>query len=249
MKTYSSKASAFLMRTFFVFSLAFFSLPNPVQAELGATEKQEIESLIEKFIQNNPEILRDALTRLAQAEALAAQQAAMAMVLDDAGDPFIGAEDAALTIYEFSDYNCGYCKRIFPDLMDVLEKEPSVRLVIKEFPILAESSVLGARAAIAAQRQGKFPAFHAEMMKWRGKLDASAIDRMAKKVGLDRQQLQRDMTDPATDFILNRTRRAASAFDLQGTPALIIGDNVIPGAISQSEILNLIKQVQADKNS
>jgi predicted DsbA family dithiol-disulfide isomerase len=87
------------------------------------------------------------------------------------------------------------------------------------------------------------------MMKWRGKLDASAIDRMAKKVGLDRQQLQRDMTDPATDFILNRTRRAASAFDLQGTPALIIGDNVIPGAISQSEILNLIKQVQADKNS
>ena len=109
MKTYFSKASAFLMGTFFVFSLAFFSLPNPVQAELGATEKQEIESLIEKFIQNNPEILRDALTRLAQAEALAAQQAAMAMVLDDAGDPFLGAEDAALTIYAFSDYNCGYC--------------------------------------------------------------------------------------------------------------------------------------------
>ena len=79
--------------------------------------------------------------------------------------------------------------------------------------------------------------------------NSAAIDRMAKKVGLDRQQLQRDMTDPATDFILNRTRRAASAFDLQGTPALIIGDNVIPGAISQSEILNLIKQVQADKNS
>ena len=93
------------------------------------------------------------------------------------------------------------------------------------------------------------PAFHAEMMEWRGKLDAGAIDRMAKKVGLDRQQLQRDMSDPATDFILNRTRQAASAFDLRGTPALIIGDNVIPGAISQSEILNLIKQAQADKNS
>ena len=249
MKTYSSKASAFLMRTFFVLSLAFFSVPNPAQAKLGATEKQEIESLIEKFIQNNPEILRDALTRLAQTEALAAHQAAMEMVLDDAGDPFIGAKDAALTIYEFSDYNCGYCKRIFPDLMAVLEKNPSVRLVIKEFPILAESSILGARAAIAAQRQGKFPAFHAEMMEWRGKLDANAIDRMAKKVELDRQKLQRDMADPATDFILNRTRQAAAAFDLQGTPALIIGDNIIPGAISRSEILNLIKQAQADKNS
>ena len=232
-----------------VLLFAFLSLLNPAQAQLGTTEKQEIESLIENFIQNNPEILRDALTRLAQAEALAAQQAAMAIVLDDAGDPFIGAEGAALTIYEFSDYNCGYCKRIFPELMAVLEKEPSVRLVIKEFPILAESSVLGARAAIAAQRQGKFPAFHAEMMQWRGKLDASAIDQMAKKVGINRQELKRDMADPATDFILNRTRRAASAFDLKGTPALIIGDKIIPGAISQSEILNLIKQVQADKNS
>ena len=249
MKTYSSKASSFFVMMLCAFSLTLFGLPKSVQAEFGSAEKQEIEILIEKFIQNNPDILRDALTKLAQAEALAAQQAAMAMVLDDAGDPFIGAEDASLTIYEFSDYNCGYCKRIFPDLMAVLEQEPSVRLVVKEFPILAESSVLGARAAIAAQRQRKFPAFHAEMMEWRGKLDAGAIDRMAKKVGLDRQQLQRDMSDPATDFILNRTRQAASAFDLRGTPALIIGDNVIPGAISQSEILNLIKQAQADKNS
>ena len=169
------------MLTFFAFSLVSFYLPNVAQAEIGATEKQEIESLIEKFIRNNPKILRDALTTLAQAEALATQQAAMAMVLDDAGDPFIGAKDATLTIYEFSDYNCGYCKRIFPDLMAVLKKEPSVRLVVKEFPILAESSVLGARAAIAAQRQGKFPAFHEKMMEWRGKLDASAIERMAKK--------------------------------------------------------------------
>ena len=229
--------------------LAVAGLTKPVHAELAAAEKQEIEGLIENFIKQNPELLRDVLTRLAEAEALAAEQAAMDLVRDDRGDPFIGAENPSLIIYEFSDYNCGYCKRVFPDLMAILNDDPSLRLVLKEFPILAESSVLGARAAIAAQRQQKFPAFHAEMMGWRGRLDADAINRMASSVGLDIAQLQRDMQDPVTDLILNRTRQAAAALDLRGTPALVIGNNIVPGAISRDEILNLIKQAQADKNS
>lgn len=229
--------------------LAVAGLAKPVHAELAAAEKQEIEGLIENFIKQNPELLRDVLTRLAEAEALAAEQAAMDLVRDDRGDPFIGAENPSLIIYEFSDYNCGYCKRVFPDLMAILDDDPSLRLVLKEFPILAESSVMGARAAIAAQRQQKFPAFHAEMMGWRGRLDADAINRMASSVGLDIAQLQRDMQDPVTDLILNRTRQAAAALDLRGTPALVIGNNIVPGAISRDEILNLIKQAQADKNS
>lgn len=229
--------------------LAFTGLTKPAHAELATAEKKEIEALIESFIKKNPELLRDTLTRLAEAEALAAQQAAMDLVRDDSGDPFIGAEDPSLIIYEFSDYNCGYCKRVFPDLMAILDDDPSLRLVVKEFPILAESSVLAARAAIAAQRQQKFPDFHIEMMEWRGRLDADAINRMAKAAKLDIAQLQIDMNDPATDLILNRTRQAAAALDLRGTPALVIGNNIVPGAISRDEILNLIKQAQADKNS
>ena len=131
----------------------------------------------------------------------------------------------------------------------VLEADPSLRLVIKEFPILAESSVLAARAAIAAQAQKKFPAFHKALMGWRGRLDSDAINDVAKKVGLDTKQLQKDMQDERTDFILSRTRQAASALDLRGTPALIIGKNIIPGAIGREEILSLIKQAKADKNS
>ena len=233
----------------FIGYFALAGLAKPVHAELATAEKKEIEALIESFITENPELLRDVLTRLAETEALAAQQAAMDLVRDDRGDPFIGAENPGLIIYEFSDYNCGYCKRVFPDLMAILDDDPSLRLVLKEFPILAESSVLGARAAIAAQRQQKFPAFHAEMMGWRGRLDADAIDRMAKAVGLDTAQLQIDMQDPVTDLILNRTRQAATALDLRGTPALVIGNNIVPGAISRDEILKLIKQARADKNS
>ena len=229
--------------------LSMVGLTSPGQAELSSADKKQVETLIENFIRENPALLRDVLTRLAQSEAEAAQQAAMELVYDDSGDPYIGADQPGLIIYEFSDYNCGYCKRVFPDLMAILEADPSLRLVVKEFPILAESSVLAARAAIAAQAQKKFPAFHRALMGWRGRLDGEAINKMAREVGLDTKQLQKDMQAERTERILNRTRQAASALDLRGTPALIIGKNIIPGAISREEILSLINQAKADKNS
>ena len=229
--------------------LSMVGLTSPSQAELSSADKKQVEILIENFIRENPVLLRDVLTRLAQSEAEAAQQAAMELVYDDSGDPYIGAEQPGLIIYEFSDYNCGYCKRVFPDLMAILEADPSLRLVVKEFPILAESSVLAARAAIAAQAQKKFPAFHRALMGWRGRLDGEAINKMAREVGLDTKQLQKDMQAERTERILSRTRQAASALDLRGTPALIIGKNIVPGAISREEILSLINQAKADKNS
>jgi protein-disulfide isomerase len=229
--------------------LSMVGLTSPGQAELSSADKKQVETLIENFIRENPVLLRDVLTRLAQSEAEAAQQAAMELVYDDSGDPYIGADQPGLIIYEFSDYNCGYCKRVFPDLMAILEADPSLRLVVKEFPILAESSVLAARAAIAAQAQKKFPAFHRALMGWRGRLDGEAINKMAREVGLDTKQLQKDMQAERTERILSRTRQAASALDLRGTPALIIGKNIVPGAISREEILSLINQAKADKNS
>jgi len=229
--------------------LSMVGLTSPGQAELSSADKKQVETLIENFIRENPVLLRDVLTRLAQSEAEAAQQAAMELVYDDSGDPYVGADQPGLIIYEFSDYNCGYCKRVFPDLMAILEADPSLRLVVKEFPILAESSVLAARAAIAAQAQKKFPAFHRALMGWRGRLDGEAINKMAREVGLDTKQLQKDMQAERTERILSRTRQAASALDLRGTPALIIGKNIVPGAISREEILSLINQAKADKNS
>ncbi len=229
--------------------LSMVGLTSPGQAELSSADKKQVETLIENFIRENPVLLRDVLTRLAQSEAEAAQQAAMELVYDDSGDPYIGADQPGLIIYEFSDYNCGYCKRVFPDLMAILEADSSLRLVVKEFPILAESSVLAARAAIAAQAQKKFPAFHRALMGWRGRLDGEAINKMAREVGLDTKQLQKDMQAERTERILSRTRQAASALDLRGTPALIIGKNIVPGAISREEILSLINQAKADKNS
>ena len=226
----------------------FISSAPTAFADFSDADKSEIKSIIKEFIKENPAIIRDVLTQLAITEQAQRKLAGLALVKNDDGDPEIGPSDAAITIYEFSDYNCGYCKRIFNDLQAVLAEQPDVRLVVKEFPILAETSVLAAKAAIAAQRQGKFRQFHIAMMTWRGKIDADAIEAAGKEAGLDYKRLLNDMEDEVTAAILSRTRAAAAALEVRGTPALIIGETVIPGAINKNEILDLINQARAAKN-
>ena len=217
-------------------------------ADLTEQEKTEIKALIGEFISANPELIRDVLTELAVAEQAAREQAAFSLVRNEDGDPVIGPADSVVTIYEFSDYNCGYCKRIFTDLQTVLSEQSDVKLVVKEFPILAESSVVAAKAAIAAQRQGKFPDFHRTMMTWRGRIDDQAVLSSARTAGLEVARLQADMEDELTLSVLTKTRAAATALEIRGTPALVIGDQLIPGAISKAEILDLINQARAAKN-
>ena len=239
-------ASLFLIGFCLLTSLMFPA--HETKADLTEQDKAEVKALIGEFISQNPELIRDVLTELAIAEQTAREQAAYSLVRNDDGDPVIGPSDAAVTIYEFSDYNCGYCKRIFADLQTVLSEQSDVRLVVKEFPILAESSVVAAKAAIAAQRQGKFPEFHRTMMTWRGRIDEQAVLSAARTAGLKINKLQADMEDELTLSVLTKTRAAATALEIRGTPALVIGDRLIPGAISKTEILDLINQARAAKN-
>ena len=97
------------------------------------------------------------------------------LVRNDGGDPFMGNPNGSLTVYEFSDYNCGYCKRMFAPIMQMLAANGDVRLVVKEFPILSQSSVTAAKVGIAAQKQGKFKSFHTEMMTYRGQVNDASI--------------------------------------------------------------------------
>ena len=223
-------------------------VPSLARADLDAKDRATLNSIIEDFIRNNPEIVRDTLIALAAREEAERKQTGLAKVRDDQGDPVMGNANGTITLYEFSDYNCGYCKRIFKDLQAVLAEQPDVRLVVKEFPILAETSVLAAKAAIAAHRQGKFRELHISMMTWRGKIDGDSIDAAVQKAGLDKNRLRKDMEDELTAAILSKTRAAAAALEVKGTPALIIGETIIPGAINKNEILDLINQTRAAKN-
>ena len=137
---------------------------TPVTADMDQKDRAEMQQVIEQYIKNNPEVLRDALVSLAAREEAERVQAGIMLVRNDAGDPVMGNPNGSLTVYEFSDYNCGYCKRMFAPIMQMLAANGDVRLVVKEFPILSQSSVTAAKAGIAAQKQGKFKSFHTEMM-------------------------------------------------------------------------------------
>jgi protein-disulfide isomerase len=221
------------------------TLPQLAKAELDISDRAVLNSIIRKFIQNNPEVVRDSLISLAAREEAERKQAGLASVRNDRGDPVMGNPDGAITLYEFSDYNCGYCKRVFEPIQKMLRDNPDVRLVIKEFPILSQSSLVAAQAAIAAEMQGKFAEYHIGMMTYRGQITNAVVMRVAQQAGLDNTQLQKDIESPETAAIIQRTREAASALSLNGTPALVIGDTIIPGAIGLDELVGLISDERA----
>lgn len=229
--------------------LAMCLLAAPAQAELGADEKDEVRALIKAYLVENPEVIRDVLNDLIRREQRAELDNALAIARQDTADGLMGNANGDVVIYEFSDYNCGYCKRVFNDLRSVMRDDPNLAVRVKEFPILSESSVLAARAGLAAQRQGKFEAFHVIMMESVGGISERSIQDAAKMAGLDMTRFSRDRADPALNSILSTNSALARSLEITGTPALIIGDVVVPGAISAEQIRELVAVARNAKNS
>ena len=217
-------------------------VPSLAKTDMDATDRATLNSIIEDFIRNNPEIVRDTLIALAAREEAERKQAGLAKVRDDQGDPVMGNANGTITLYEFSDYNCGYCKRVFEPIQQLVRDNPDVRLVIKEFPILSQSSLVAAKAAIAAEMQGKFGDYHIAMMTYRGQITDAIVMRMAAQAGVDIEQLKSDMESAKTMAIIQRTREAAAALEINGTPGLVVGDTVVPGAIGLDELVKLIAE-------
>ena len=217
-------------------------VPTLAKADLNASDRDALNMIIEDFIRNNPEVVRDTLLALAAREDAERKQTGLAKVRNDVGDPVMGNPSGKITLYEFSDYNCGYCKRVFEPIQQLLRDNPDVRLVIKEFPILSQSSLLAARAAIAIEKQGKFGAYHVAMMTYRGQITDDVVMRIANQAGVDKKQLIIDMESPETAAIIQRTREAAEALEINGTPGLVVGDTIITGAIGLNELVKLIAE-------
>ena len=221
------------------------SVQLPAAADISDGDRAAFNKMIEEYIRANPEVVREALISLAEREERDRRQEAMAILRDDAGDPVLGNPDGSFVVYEFSDYNCGYCKRVFEPLMELIGEDGDIRLVVKEFPILSQSSMLAAQAGIAAQAQGIFPEFHIAMMTSRGAITMDSILEAAKAAGADLGRLQADMNSPEVATILDRTRLAAQQLEVSGTPGLVIGSQVIPGAISIEQMREIIAAERA----
>ncbi|NBC31393.1 MAG: thioredoxin domain-containing protein [Alphaproteobacteria bacterium] len=210
-------------------------------------ERAEIEDIVRNYLLENPEIIMEAVAVLRAREERATderQQSTLAErrseVFDSPTSPSIGDPDSDIVLVEFFDYNCGYCKRVVGHVFALAEDNPDLRIVFKEFPILAQSSELAARAALAAANQGLYAEMHNALMTHRGGYDEATILDLAEEIGADAAQLRADMDSDAVDAEIAATADLAIALGIRGTPAFIIGDMVIPGAVDLETLQDLV---------
>jgi len=227
---------------------AAITLTGPAKADSHSIDKAAMDALFKAYIEENAEVVRDALVALANREEAERKEAAFSLLRDVDGDPEMGNPDGDIVIYEFTDYNCGYCKRVFEPIQQVLGEDGNIRFVVKEFPILSQTSLTAAQAGIAAAAQGVFTPYHVAMMTGRSAVSAESILQAAADAGADMERLQADMQSDTVNSIITRTREIAQRLEINGTPALVIGDTVVPGAIGIDELRRLIADERA-KNS
>lgn len=215
----------------------------------SASETQQIKGLVREYILENPEIIAEAITLLQAKQDTAKsdrQRANIAQLQPALRNPpentVIGNPDGNVTVVEFFDYNCGYCKSMFETVLDTIQDDKELRLVLIEFPILGPNSVVASKAALASRNQNMYGPFHQAMLTHRGALNESVIMTLARGVGLDVDQLKADMKDPSIDEIIDRNRAIAQQLEINGTPAFIVGDSLVPGAVSREQFDQLIEQ-------
>lgn len=238
---------------FFTFLIAVWScLAGPAAAQMPASAEQErIERIIHDYLLSHPEIVVEALQaaeakeRQKQDEASRAAIAAKrAELLDDPSAPSGGNPKGDVTIVEFFDYRCPYCKQVEPSVEALLKEDPKLRIVYKEFPILGPPSVFAAHVAFAALKQGKYERFHNAMMAARGEVSEDVILKVAVDAGLDIARVKIDMAGPEIDQIIKRNYDLADALGIRGTPAFVIGDTLIPGAVDPETLRQKIAAVR-----
>jgi protein-disulfide isomerase len=222
-------------------------------AALSPAQEEAVRALVRDTLIRNPEILNEAMEAL-QAKQQAEEDARARAAIQQHGDALVAADpadvignpDGDVTIVEFSDYQCGYCKRAFPDLLDVVERDGNVRLVIRELPILGPESVMAARAAEASRGQGLYPEFHKALMAMKGGVSEASVMQVAAEVGLDVEQLRVDMADPALDEAFAHNIQLARALGVSGTPAFVIGDELAPGAVPAERLKAMIAAARGE---
>ena len=224
----------------------------PIAAIADGMDEDRIKELVLEAIRENPGIVFEA-AQLFEQQQQALQAQAAAQVLDtekatlenDPNAPVLGNPDGDITVVEFFDYNCPYCRRVKPEMEALLAADPNVRVVYREWPILGDGSVFAARAALASRNQGKYEEFHWAMMQLKERAEEASILRTAEDIGLDVAQLRRDMNGPEIEEHIQTSMRLAQSLGFSGTPSFVIGDSLAPGLIQADQMIELVDQARA----
>lgn len=219
-------------------------------AAFNTGQKAAIESIVRSYILEHPEILPQAMevlqSRMTQ-QTIAENRKA---IFEDPDSIVGGNPNGDVTLVEFFDYTCGYCKMMSPMLNELIRKDGKVRFIYKEWPVRGPVSEFASEAAIAAQTQSrtKYIAFHNALFAAQGQLSEDRIMAIAQQQGLNVEKLRAEMKSAKVQSVINRNHQLGQALGLRGTPAFIIGNQIIPGAISAEEMTAAIKRARAAKS-
>jgi protein-disulfide isomerase len=224
----------------------------PVRAEPAADEKRsEFERMIKEYLAAHPEAIQEALDLLASRKAAAKAEQQRSVIKKIGRELFssprqvtLGDHTGDVTLVEFFDYNCGYCKRALTDLLALMKSDPKLKVVLKEYPILGPDSKEVARVAVAVRMQDadgtRYLAFHRKLLEGRGHNDKARALAAAQEAGLDMARLDRDLASEEVTKSLDESTRLGKALAINGTPGYVVGDRVIVGALGEQVLKDSI---------
>jgi protein-disulfide isomerase len=206
-------------------------------ASFNDAQKAELEDVILNFILNNPEVLMESVNKFQQDQVRKQDETAKTALnalkgfLTSADMPSVGPQDADITVIEFLDYNCGYCKRAYETVRDAIKDDKKLRVVFIEHPILSDNSRRASEYAMAAHLQGKYWEYHTALMTFQGPKNEDILLKKAEEIGLNLDQLKKDAKGEKVKELLQKKLDASTQLAISGTPAFIVGDEIIRGYI------------------
>ncbi|WP_187431606.1 hypothetical protein ROLI_022780 [Roseobacter fucihabitans] len=236
--------------------LTAFALSSPAAAlDLNAMSDEEralFGAEVRSFLMENPQVIMEAVQALEDRQADAQAQADFELVSDnkeaifDDGFSFVGGNpDGDITIVEFMDYRCGYCKRAFGEVEKLLESDGNIRFIVKEFPILGEQSVLASRFVIAAKQVEGMQAYkslHDALMSYNGDITLAALRRLSSTFELDTDAIEARMNDDTVTQEISQTRALAQQLRITGTPTFVVHDEMLRGYLPYDQMRAILEE-------
>ena len=248
-----------MVRSFLIgVALAAAALSPAAAQRIDSTQRGEIEKIVREYLLAHPEVLQEAMVELEKRQTAMEAQRHQAAVKDNAKELFsssrqvvLGNPQGNVTMVEFFDYNCGYCKRAMDDMMALLKSDRNLKVVLKEFPVLGPGSVEAAKVASAARMQDKtgkkYLDFHQKLLSGRGQADKARALAAAKEAGFDVAKIEKDMESEEVKASLQEAFKLAEALGLNGTPSYVIGEKVIVGAVGLDALQEGINTARCGK--
>ena len=240
-------------------SLACTALPAAAfdMEAMTDAEREAFRGEIRAYLLENPEVLMEAIGVLEERQAAAQAEGDVALVqahseaLFEDGFSYVGGNpEGDITMVEFMDYRCGYCRKAFPEVESLVEADGNIRLVVKEFPILGEQSEISSRFAIATLQQvgdEAYKAVHDALITLRGEVNEAAMQRIAEEAGFDPAPVIAAMGSSEVDAVIAENRALAQSMQITGTPTFVLEDQMLRGYVPLQAMTGLVEEARAAK--